>query len=393
MRESENGEIMKKLFVVLDGGGDEKIRDLGNKTPLEKAKLSNMDEIAENGINGSVNVIREDIAPESDQALMSLLGYDPFKYYPGRGVVEALGAGLKIDENNVYVRGNFAYIEKDIIKETSVKVDFEENKQICNILNEKIGGNVEFKPTMGYRFLLILKGNFSDEISNTHPGYEFVENKVTTATEKRFNAKIIRCRALKREKNAMRTAKFLNGLTLKVKEILERENFPCNYILLRGAGSKVPELKKIDEKWIMLADSPADKGIGKLVGMQLMEKVEDNAELAEKINNLFENWNNIYVQIKSPDKKAHRRNFKGKVKILEDIDRHFFGNLNMDDLKVILTCDHCTSSIKGVHIKNPVPLAITGTGEDNVKKFDEYSCRNGKIGFITGKEVLKIAGR
>lgn len=383
---------MKLLLVILDGAGDVKIKALRYKTPLEAARIKNMDFIAESGKNGVLYPVRKDIAPESDQSLFSILGYDPFKFYTGRGVIEALGAGIKFKEGNVAIRGNFAYLKGDVIKETSVKISYEENKHICDFLNKKLKNkNAEFYPTKGYRFVLILKGDFSDKISNTHPGYEIVENHVSTAVEKRSGTKIKKCVALSKDPKALKTAELINNLVVKAKEILENSDFAANYIILRGAGSKLPKIKKLEKGWCILADSPADIGIGKLAGMDILKKPEDYKALSEKISEALKKYDKALVQIKSPDKLAHRKDFKGKVRALEDIDRNFFGNISPSkNLGVILTSDHCTSSLSGVHVNDPVPLAINFGGKDEVSHFNESACKKGALGEMKGIDLMKI---
>lgn len=99
------------FFVVLDGLGDEPIPDLGNRTPLEAAATPHLDALAAEGSLGSCTTVGEGIAPESDIAVMALLGYDPARDHPGRGVVEALGAGIDFQDGDLAWRCNFATVE------------------------------------------------------------------------------------------------------------------------------------------------------------------------------------------------------------------------------------------------------------------------------------------
>ena len=92
---------MKLLYIVIDGMGDLPNKDLGNKTPLEAAKTPNLDELAKNGQTGLMYSVRKGVAPESDVAVISLLGYDPFKYSTGRGIIEAVGAGIALKDGDL----------------------------------------------------------------------------------------------------------------------------------------------------------------------------------------------------------------------------------------------------------------------------------------------------
>src|SRR3990167_7542370 len=100
---------MKKiLYVVLDGLGDLPIKELGDKTPLEAAFTPNLDRLAQKAKTGIVYPVAKGIAPESDVAVISLLGYDAHKYYTGRGPLESFAEGLAVNDGDVALRVNFA---------------------------------------------------------------------------------------------------------------------------------------------------------------------------------------------------------------------------------------------------------------------------------------------
>src|SRR5271157_4358282 len=103
---------MKLIYVVIDGMGDLPIEALGNKTPLEAAITPNLDFLARNGKTGLMYSVRKGVAPESDVAVISLLGYDPFTHSTGRGVIEAVGAGMSFDDGDLALRCNFATLGK-----------------------------------------------------------------------------------------------------------------------------------------------------------------------------------------------------------------------------------------------------------------------------------------
>jgi len=98
----------KILYVILDGVGDRPIPSLGGRTPLEAARTPHLDRLAASGEQGLVTTVGEGIAPESDVAVVAILGYDPMVYHVGRGPLEALGAGLEFSGGDLALRGNFA---------------------------------------------------------------------------------------------------------------------------------------------------------------------------------------------------------------------------------------------------------------------------------------------
>ncbi|UCD57899.1 MAG: phosphoglycerate mutase, partial [Candidatus Hydrogenedentota bacterium] len=105
---------MKKiLYIVLDGLGDRAIPALGGRTPLEAAQTPEMDNLARSGQNGAMHTVAPGIAPESDIAVISILGYDAHKYYTGRGPLESHAVGLRVDTGDLAYRVNFATLDKD----------------------------------------------------------------------------------------------------------------------------------------------------------------------------------------------------------------------------------------------------------------------------------------
>src|SRR5438477_12936870 len=96
------------LYVCLDGLGDDPIPELDGLTPLEAARTPVLDSLARRGSEGMVHTVGPDIAPESDIAVFAILGYDPREEHPGRGVLEALGAGMPFEDGDLAYRVNFA---------------------------------------------------------------------------------------------------------------------------------------------------------------------------------------------------------------------------------------------------------------------------------------------
>ena len=125
---------MKTLFIVLDGAAD-----AGNNTPYERANKPNLDFLAKNGRCGLVQTVGKGIAPESDFAVMAILGYDPYKYFTGRVPLEAYGAGIKLNKPFLALRTNFATIENDEIKDRRVRrsLTTKEAKELEKEINKR----------------------------------------------------------------------------------------------------------------------------------------------------------------------------------------------------------------------------------------------------------------
>ena len=151
---------MKLIFAVIDGMGDLPIDELGNKTPLEAAVTPNMDYLARNGQTGLMYTVGKGVAPESDAAVISLLGYDPFKYSTGRGIIEAVGAGIDVKNGDLALRCNFATLGrgKEIIdRRVARTLTTEEATELSRAANDEVilescPAAFEFKNWPGSRF-------------------------------------------------------------------------------------------------------------------------------------------------------------------------------------------------------------------------------------------------
>ena len=129
---------MVKIFIILDGVGDRACKLLDGLTPLEAAKTPNLDYFASRGNGGYVYTVNEQLAPESDEAIMALLGYDPTKYYYGRGPLEAYGAGMEFKNGNLALRTNFATVDNRLILDRRVgrTLTTKEAKELEKAINE-----------------------------------------------------------------------------------------------------------------------------------------------------------------------------------------------------------------------------------------------------------------
>jgi len=398
------------IYVILDGAADLPIRELGNKTPLEAAEKPYLDALAKYSRLGVMSVVRHDIAPESDEAMLSLLGFDPFVYHTGRGPLEALGADVvKEIKDEVILRCNFAKEEHGFITDTEVVPGPAEIKKIARLLNKinKIGGvETKFVPTAGHRSVLILKGkNLSPKITNANPSYRMVEGFVTTALPK-VNLRFVPCKPLEKTPAAAKTAQVLNAWLGAARKILCAHRIKCaNLILARGAGNSFPDLKNFKTRWALLADMPVEKAIGKLCGMTVLKKPPfisgknyNFGKLADIILKNFSRFDCFYIEIKGPDMYAHRNDPIGKKQIIEKIDHGFFKPLfsklieNGAYVKICVAADHTTSCATKSHTSNPVPVMIydSDTKGDNINKFGERYCAEGKLRFTSGTELFRL---
>ena len=166
----EGGKI---LLLVMDGLGGLPLTPDG-KTELEAAHTPNMDAIAKTGSLGMTIPVARGVAPGSGPAHLGLFGYDPLVYDIGRGVLEALGIGLRVGDGDVAVRGNFCTLDANglITDRRAGRISTEEGeKRIALLQNIPVdGATVEVRAGEGYRFAIVIRGaGLNDDVLDTDP--------------------------------------------------------------------------------------------------------------------------------------------------------------------------------------------------------------------------------
>jgi 2,3-bisphosphoglycerate-independent phosphoglycerate mutase len=110
---------MKYIVLVCDGMSDYPLKELGERTPLEAERTPNMDFIARHGRLGRAKTIPNGFIPGSDVAQMSIFGYDPKKYYTGRGPLEAANLGVELDDDDIAFRCNLITVSGEALRDYS----------------------------------------------------------------------------------------------------------------------------------------------------------------------------------------------------------------------------------------------------------------------------------
>jgi len=246
----------KIILLVMDGLGGLPVQ---GKTALEAALCPHLDALAARSACGLTDPVFRGITPGSGPAHLSLFGYDPLKYFLGRGILEALGVGVDVEENDMVARGNFATLKDNLITDRRAgRIPTAENEKLCmkinNFLKIRKGPKIVVYPGKEHRFVVKFSGeNLHDALSDADPQKE---NKTRTAAQPLLQ-------------EAQNTADMVNAFLDDVTEFL-KDSAPANTVLLRGF-SKHPILPSFTELYKLkpsaLANYPMYKGLAKLVGM------------------------------------------------------------------------------------------------------------------------------
>ena len=419
----------KIVYVILDGLGDDPLDALGGKTPLEAAATPNLDRLARDGRNGYVTTVGEGIAPESDIAVFSILGYDPHEHHTGRGPLESVGVGVEVNDGDLAYRVNFATVEKEddgwAIVDRRVGRDLSSDE--AHALAEEVqrdvkieGANFDFRATIGHRGVLVLRsseGRLSAEVENSDPAYgrqgalgvakETFDNHVVHVTPVAGHESDEAAQLAARLTNDWLSASYEVLARSDVNKKREREGkLPGNFILTRDGGDHLPDLVPFKEKFGpemgCFVEMPVELGIARLIGLGIVEApavgaggVEEQYEAWAKLAlDAIDGYDGLYIHIKGPDVPAHDGDHEAKIASIEQIDSIFFAHL-LDGLDlprsiVAVTADHSTSCARKAHTDGPVPLLVSGGGvsSDDVETYGETASREGALGHLKGPEIM-----
>ncbi len=395
---------MKGIIMIIDGMGDRPIKELGNKTPLEAAKTPNMNKMVERGICGIMDPIKPGIRAGSDTSHISILGYDPYEVYTGRGPFEAAGVGLKVLPGDIAFRCNFSTADSEgiIIDRRAGRIRDGTEEIAAAINGMVIADDIEviFKESTGHRAVLVLRGEgLSDKISDADPKHEGKPPK-----------KVV---PLDDTPEAARTADILNMIVSKSYDILkdhpinlqrieDGEN-PANIIIPRGAGA-VPYVEPFGDKYglkpVCIAETGLIKGIGNITGMDLVDiegatgGIDTNLENIERgiLDTAALDYDFLLINVDGADEAGHDGQLDEKIKFIEKVDDMLARLMEIDDAYFILTADHSTPISTMDHTGDPVPILINGpeVKVDDVKIFSERAAAKGGLCRIQGCNVMDI---
>jgi 2,3-bisphosphoglycerate-independent phosphoglycerate mutase len=416
---------LKLIYIVIDGMGDLPIEELDGKTPLEAAETPHMDSLAKIGKTGLMYTIGKGIAPESDVAVVSILGYNPFEHHVSRGALEALGAGINMKNSDLALRCNFATLASDnsiIDRRAGRNLTTEEAAELAQAINEQTQlesypATLQLKNTVSYRGALVIKSEeteLSGNISNTDPAYKRIGGIGVADTEAEMVLKT--CAPLDETEEAKISANLVNEFTQKTIPLLDQHEvnkkrvkegkLKANVILSRDAGHLVPKFPPLSQlyglSFVCLADMNVERGISKLAGMSLVnlplpsKNLEKDCKLrVKKLLEVLPLYNCFYIHIKGPDEPGHDGDFNLKSQLIATVDKHFVGSMlqqiNLEDYLICITADHATPCKLKAHSDDPVPLLIAGNKlqGDKVVGFSEKECKNGELGvLLNGTDLM-----
>lgn len=398
----------KKYVVVLgDGMADEPIEALSGKTPLEYADTPTLDRLSKISEIGLVHTIPEGMKPGSDTANLSVLGYDPKKYYSGRSPLEALSIGVPMKDTDVALRCNIVTLsdgdepfeEKTIIDHSSGEISTEE----CGVLLEAVKKELQnetyqFYVGTSYRHCLIWNQGSVIELVQPHDvlgqviGQHLPDDEQLLFMMKR-SYEILAEHPI----NIERKKKGLN---------------PANCCWFWGAGTK-PALSSFEEKnglkGMMVSAVDLLKGIAVGAGMGVAQVEGANGGLHTNYEGKVQaalaalrgEYDFVYIHVEAPDEMGHQGSVERKVKSIEYLDGRIIGPVfesmkqTGQDFRMLVMPDHPTPIRTRTHSCEPVPYLLYDSAEkqENTWKYNEKEAKESgnyfEDGYMLIRELLK----
>jgi len=386
---------MKFIVILGDGMADRPLESLEGKTPLQAAHTLNMDIVARKGRNGLAITVPVGMPPGSDVANLSVMGYDPHKYYTGRAPLEAAAMGVKLEEDDIAFRCNFVTVENGIMRDYSAgHITSDEGKELIRALKPLMPSQ-RLYAGVSYRNLLVLRAG-ADAVCT--PPHDITDRPIDDYLPRGKDSDLLI--------GLMEAARpLLAAHPVNLKRIAEGKR-PANMIWLWGQGP-APAMPTFQDKFglkgAMISAVDLLKGIGVYAGLEVIDvpgatgTIDTNYDGKVKAAlDALERVDFVYLHIEAPDEAAHEGDLELKIKALEVFDQKVVGPVIEGlkargyDWRVLLMPDHATPIEIKTHSHDPVPFAIMGKGikADTVESFDEEEAKRGGYRVVEAPELI-----
>jgi 2,3-bisphosphoglycerate-independent phosphoglycerate mutase len=395
---------MKYVILLGDGMSDWPVAELGDRTPLQAAHTPNMDRLARLGKAGQAQTIPEGMSTGSDVAALTILGYDARHLYTGRSPLEAASIGIELQPTDVAFRCNLVVLGEANGQHTMADfsgghIATEEASQLIETLNQELGGAVfQFYPGVSYRHCLVWReGRLGMQLTPPHDisGRSIAEYLPSGEGATELQRLMESSQAIFRD-HPINQHRRAHGET------------PISSIWLWGAGKR-PQIPSFHEKYglsgAVISAVDLHKGLAIYAGLESVNVPGATGWLdtnyAGKVEHALaalQSKDFVFVHIEAPDEAGHQGDVKAKVQAIEDFDAKVVGPMlegltqHFESYRVLLLPDHPTPIALKTHVREPVPIALYGTGvePDTVQRYDESIRDRGSLDVQYGTKLMEI---
>lgn len=346
---------MKTIMIILDGASEDKIPELGNKTPLEYANTPVLDKILMHGKHILTTFYPADKKPDSLNCILTILGVNSNLIPQNRAYLEALAADIKIEEFEAALRCNLVSIKDGRLLSFN-GMGLSRSKMESAARNVLANEGLKFYNISGYRNILAVNKNKINMNLKDMPPHENTGEAIDVLLENIKDINIL-YEFTQNNKFTVNDVEYMFypwGISEEVTlpSFQELHNKSCSCICNAEIVKGIAKAMKMDVP--TLKNSTGD------VDTDLKEKAE--ASLKE-----LESHSTVIVHINGTDEVSHRKDLSGKIVFIEKIDREFLAHIYENikqNAKIIITADHQTSSITGRHERGPVDFIVAMKRKD-----------------------------
>ena len=379
----------KYLVVLGDGMADEPLEELGGLTPLEYARTPHFDRIAREGACGMLRTIPPGFEAGSDIANLSILGYDPAKYYTGRGPLEAASIGIDLGPGDYAYRCNLVTVRDGLMEDfTAGHISSAEGTRLIAALNEHLERPC-LHAGVSYRNLMVV-GEGSG--AKTTPPHDIVGKPIREYLPRGRDAPLLR-RVMERSGAILRDH--------RVNRARIREGKRPATMIWPWSGGKRPALPSFRERYGLSAGIIAAgdllNGIARYAGMEVIRVPgatgyldTDYQAKARYALEALKRLDFLYLHVEAPDEAGHMGSVEEKVWAIERVDGMVGTIMKSFEGVIAVLPDHPTPIRLKTHTADPVPFAVRGIGVDGSQRLTEAGCRKGSLGLLDARELLPL---
>ncbi|NKE73364.1 cofactor-independent phosphoglycerate mutase [Candidatus Manganitrophus noduliformans] len=396
---------MKYVVLVADGMADRPIEALGGRTPLEAAKTPNIDLLATCGEIGLVRTTPDGFVPGSDVAHLSIFGYDPRRFYPGRGALESAGMEVSLNEGDVAFRCNlvtlrdrqkgyaFNELSARVFLEdpTAGKIGDEEARELIDLLNNLLGSDqIQFYTGKGYRHLMVWVHGVSKV--ECLPPHKLIDKEIVSVFPRGADKGILK-------KLVQSAFTVLLGHPVN-EERMARGERPANGVWFWGPGREaelLPFSERFGKRGTVISEADFLRGLGRKTGMKVIDVPGgDDAAKVKAASEALDAHDLAYLHFEACDAAGHAGDLQLKVEAIERFDRQIVGPL-LSQLKekgpwrLLLLSDHATPVSTRDAVADPVPFLLCRGlgGKKEERAFSERDAAGNAIFWPEGHRLME----
>lgn len=389
----------KYAIIVPDGAADEPLEQFDGKTAIETAQTPNMDKISTIGRQGLVRTVPDDMEPGSDVAQMSLLGYDPRRYYSGRAPIEAVARNIKLAPQDWVFRCNLVTIADGKMADHSAShISTAEAGKLIEELDGQLGTEqICFHVGVSYRHLLVFKGMDFDV--RTYPPHDYIGTAIEKLLPRGKGADLLI------DLMARSQQIFTDHDINRVRRDLGENQVSSIWLWGQGRKAQLERFqKRFGLKGAAITAVDLVKGLARLIGFDLIDVpgatgfIDTNYQgKASAAIEALDKYDIVFVHIEAPDEASHGGNAEMKKKAIEQVDKHIVGPVfeamqKYESWRILVVPDHPTPVRTCAHSAEPVPFAMAGDGISGIlhAPFGEANAARSGFRVNNGFELMEF---